>query len=165
LAKVVAAHEVGLPQGAGRVRVSSSRARRGKILAVEHPVFGWVGYREWALLGYVERLVERIGPLELVAWVGLTYQYAGFIKSAGDLAGWLNQVGGDVGDFFSQLGQGLFGGALPDVTAGVGAAFGGAGQSIQDALAGLTAGLGNQVYRYLWAAVAAAISVLALKRL
>ncbi len=131
---------------------------------MEHPVFGWVRYREWALLGYLERLVERIGPLELVAWVGLTYQFAQTIKSAGELAGWLNQLAGDIGGYFSQLGQFIFGAAIPETTAAVGALFGGAGQGIQDVLAGLSSIVGGTATRYFWAAVAAALTILAVKR-
>lgn len=63
MAKTVPASEVGLGD-IGRVRVSTSRARRGKILAVEHPIFGWVPYRQWALLRLVPE--ERILPAVIV---------------------------------------------------------------------------------------------------
>ncbi len=160
MARVLPAHEVGLPEGAGRVRVSGGK-RPGRILAVEHPVFGWVNYREWALLGYVERLVERIGPLELVAWVGLTYQYAQIIKSAGDLAGWLNNRAGDLADILANAA--FF---IPEALTGVDirSLLGGAGQTIQDVLGGLSSIVGGTVTRYFWAAVAAAMTILAVKR-
>ncbi len=64
MAKIIPAQEAGLAEGVGRVRVSTSRARRGKILAVEHPIFGWVPYRQWALLRLVPE--ERILPSIIV---------------------------------------------------------------------------------------------------
>ncbi len=151
MARVVPAHEVGLPEGAGRVRVSSSRARRGKILAVEHPVFGWVNYREWALLGYVERLVERIGPLELVAWVGLTYTYAATIKSAADLISWGQNLAVGTADFFAGI-VSIF---LPfDISI----------LSPEGGFPDILGGVVGRVTRYFWAAVAAAMTILAVKR-
>lgn len=164
--KVLPAHEVGLPQGVGRVRVSTSRARRGKILAVEHPVFGWVRYREWALLGYVERLVERIGPLELVAWVGLTLSYRQGIRSFEDFTSWLTQASGDVGGLFSNIGQFIFGAAIPETTAAVGAFFGGLGADPSNPLnflKGVTGLVGGEVQRWFWAAIAAAITIVVTK--
>ena len=110
-------------------------------------------------------MVERIGPLELVAWVGLTYQYSQAIKTAGELAGWLNQLGGDIGDAFSQVGQFVFGAAIPETTAAVGAAFGGLGAGFQDVLGGLSGIVGGTAMRYFWAAVAAAITILTIKGL
>jgi len=64
VAKIIPAQEAGLGEGVGRVRVSTSRARRGKILAVEHPIFGWVHYRQWALLRLVPE--DRILPSIIV---------------------------------------------------------------------------------------------------
>ncbi len=64
MAKIIPAQEAGLAEGVGRVRVSTSRARRGKILAVEHPIFGWVPYRQWALLRLVPE--NRILPAIIV---------------------------------------------------------------------------------------------------
>ncbi len=63
MAKIIPAQEAGL-EGVGRVRVSSSRARRGKILAVEHPIFGWLPYRQWAILRLVPE--DRILPAVIV---------------------------------------------------------------------------------------------------
>ncbi len=64
MAKIVPSQEVGLGEGVGRVRISTSRARRGKILAVEHPIFGWLPYRQWALLRLVPE--DRILPAIIV---------------------------------------------------------------------------------------------------
>ncbi len=196
MAKVVPAHEVGLPEGAGRVRVSSSRTRRGRILAVEHPVFGWIKYREWAFLGYVERLVERIGPLELVAWTGFTLAYKGGIDSAQAFADWLSgrgtppdpgkpgkttgpgglieQSAGALADFAywwaSGISQVAFAfvpesGAFPELP--VGEVF---GEAVAETLGGFVGALGKtffpfgEISEWFWAAIAGAISVLALKR-
>ncbi len=167
--KVVPGTEVNIPEAA-EVRVSTAKRyldrgqEHGPILAVRHPILGWVKYSEWSLLNSLRSLVERIGPIEAVAWIGLTFQYAQTIKSAGDLAGWLNQLSGDIGGFFSQIGEFLFGAAIPETTAAVGTAFGGLGADIQGLLGGLTGFFGDTATRYAWAAVAAAITVLALKR-
>ncbi len=151
MAKVVPAHEVGLPEGAGRVRVSSSRARRGKILAVEHPVFGWVRYREWALLGYLEGLVERVGPLELVAWVGLTYTFSVTITKSGEFLSWIQNTAVGASDFFTGIVAAITGIDIPLLAPAV---------ELPDILGGVV----GQATKYFWAAVAAAMTILAVKR-
>lgn len=85
MAKVVPPSKAGLPEGVGRVRVSTSRARRGKILAVEHPILGWTKYKEWAAYRLVERAIDKIGPMTALSFIGLTFFYKGLADEGENL--------------------------------------------------------------------------------
>ncbi len=64
MAKVVKPTEAGLPEGSGLVRVSQGKKTRGKILAVQHDIFGWMPFKQWALLRLVPE--DRILPAIIV---------------------------------------------------------------------------------------------------
>ena len=161
MAKVVLGTEVNLPE-ITQVRVSQAIKSPGKILAVHDPIFGWMNYRSYGILKRLESIIKDIGPMELVAWVGLTFTYAATIKSAGDFAGWVNQVAGDVGGIFTQIAAALAPffdpGGLSQLPA---ADLGGVGAGIQQALGSVFGSLGNAPGRYLWSAVAASLTILA----
>ncbi len=103
--------------------------------------------------------------MELVAWIGLTLINSATIKTVTDLQNWVQAFAGDVGDFFSSIGQAIFGAAIPQTTAAIGAAFGGAGQGLQDFIDGVQGLFAGTIVRYFWSAFAAAMTIMALKRI
>lgn len=158
------------------VRISTAMTRRtgkgpgGKnvptdhILKVRHRSFGWIKPWEWGALSKIEGVIKDIGPLKMVAWVGLTITYSETIKAAPDFIDWAKSLSGEIGNFFSQIGAAIFGAGLPETTAQVGAAFGGAGSAVQGFVTAVQAFLlpKGAIAQYFWAAVAAAITVLGL---
>ncbi len=170
--KVVPGNEINLPD-APEVRVSTAKKNPGKILAVRHPLFGWLKYSEWTFLHSIGKLVDRIGPMEFTAWVGFTLAYKGGIDSAQAFADWLTGAGAQAA------------GALADFAvwwaSGVSQAFGqgplefppigeALGEQVAGGLAGGLSAIGKfffpigELSEWFWAAIAGAISVLALKR-
>ncbi len=74
------------------VRVSTGK-RAGNILAVQHPIFGWVPYREWGLLRVVEKGIRTIGFLTFISWVGLTIMFKkGLIDTFERFFEWLQSI-------------------------------------------------------------------------
>ncbi len=77
MARKIPGKELGID--APLVRVSTGK-RAGKILAVQHPIFGWLPYKQWALLRLIpeERIVPAIIMGVSTFWI---------LKGAMDIAG------------------------------------------------------------------------------
>ncbi len=125
MAKIVQPTEAGLPEGSGLVRVSQGKKTRGKLLAVQHPIFGWMPFKQWALLRLVPE--DRILPSIIVGVstfvvaklvmdrLGIVIEAIGFIEDIftgeASLEAGVNIIENlpFVGDFF----KGLIGAAAP----------------------------------------------------
>ena len=167
MARVVPGTEVNLPAVA-EVRISTAKRWPGRILAVRDPLWGWMNYPSYGLILKLEGIVKDIGPMELVAWGGLTFMYAGTIKNAETLANWIKGVAGEVGgafsDVFGAINAGLAALFAPGVDPEHAQALLGEIQpdlgAIGALLHGLIGPLGT-LNRYVYAAVAASLTILA----
>ncbi len=162
--------EVNLPDAA-EVRISTAIKNPGKILAVRHPLFGWLKYSEWTFLNSIGKLVDRIGPLEFTAWVGFTLGFKGGIDSLQALIDWLRNAGGAGGTLADFAAWWTSGVGVPKAAFPVLFPTGPiTGEQITGVVGGFFDTLGKfffplgEISEWFWAAIAGAISVLALKR-
>lgn len=84
MAKVVPGTEVNLPE-VPEVRISEEKRWPGKILAVRHPVFGWMSYKAWGMWKLVpeKRIVPAIiGGLAAYGTVRLLMDISGKVLDA-----------------------------------------------------------------------------------
>lgn len=86
--KTVLGPEGGYPD-APHVRLAE---RKGivtqKVLAIEHPLFGWLKPWNYKFVVAMQGFVQRIDPLELIAFTGLTVFWKGTIEAAQDFGIW-----------------------------------------------------------------------------
>lgn len=128
------------------------------------------------MLANISGFINRIDPLAVAAWVGFTITYKGGIDSAQAFSDWLTSAGaeatGALADFALWWASGV--GQFAEIFTGEEVPIPGAEGFFQlklkEGIGGFFEGIGKflfpmgEISEWFWAAIAGAISVLALKR-